>query len=66
MSKEIVEKIVLQAKENRAFMEQLLKNPREFLKKYDLTDTELTFFQNADEATLMGLSSACFRLCEKK
>lgn len=66
MSKEVSERIVLKAKEDTQFMQQLLRNPKIFLKDYDLTDVERSFFENADEATLMGLSSACFNLVTGK
>ncbi len=65
MSGKTVQEIVLKAQEDVAFMRQLLSDPANTLKDYELTPTERAFFKSADEKTLRGLSPACFKLADQ-
>lgn len=65
MSKKIVEEIILKAKADANFMQQLLRDPDTTLKDYKLTKAEREFFHTIDEKTIQGLSSACFQLADK-
>ncbi|MBI4739777.1 hypothetical protein HY772_09665 [Candidatus Woesearchaeota archaeon] len=62
MSKEAVKQIVLKAKQDEAFMKQLLADPEKTAKGYDLTPEEIKFLKGADRKTLEGLSEKCFEL----
>ena len=62
MSKKTVEQIIMQAQQDPNFMNKLLTDTAAVLKSYELSESEIDFFQQADEKTLRGLSPACFQL----
>lgn len=62
MAKEDVKKIIRKAKGNDEFMDSILQNPQRALQSYNLSKTELEFFQTADRKTIEGLKDSCFEL----
>ncbi|BBM86053.1 hypothetical protein [Candidatus Uabimicrobium amorphum] len=64
MAKEDVKKIIQKAKENEEFMVSILQNAQQALQSYNLSQTELEFFQTADRKTIEGLKDSCFELAK--